>query len=116
MRIEREKITLVIYWSVMNGDRSLSLQGSPCKQKIVLNRGITRAILFIEFANANNVYRALTESETRLQIKAIREVQWNLPERPPPVSDHLTTIPIGSSVSRTANSETSIHDHPCVSK
>ena len=34
-------------------------------------------------------------------------LQWNLPERPPLLSDHLTKIPIGSSGSQIAISETS---------
>ena len=40
---------------------------------------------------------------------------WGLPERPPLVSDHLTKIPIGSSVNQIAISETSHKRPPLVS-
>ena len=39
-------------------------------------------------------------------------LQWNVPERPPLLSDHLTKIPIGSSVSQIAISETSCKRPP----
>ena len=44
-------------------------------------------------------------------IQAINKPQWNLPERPPPISDHLTKILIGSSISQIAIGETS-HTQP----
>ena len=41
-------------------------------------------------------------------------IQWNLPERPPLLSDHLTKILIGSSISQIAISETSCKQPPPV--
>ena len=40
-------------------------------------------------------------------IHSSGHIQWNLPERPLLLSDHLTKIPIGLSVSQIAISETS---------
>ena len=42
-------------------------------------------------------------------------LQWNLPERPPLLSDHLIKISIGSSVSQIAISETSSKRPPPLS-
>ena len=46
------------------------------------------------------------ESEVTVQTSPTNKLQWNLPERPPLLCDHLTKIPIGSSVSQIAISET----------
>ena len=43
------------------------------------------------------------------------QIQWNLPEQPHLVSDHLTNIPIGSSISQIAISETSCKRPPLLS-
>ena len=64
----------------------------------------------------NSAPHAVGESRKKIEIYCLQTVainvtfillQRNLPERPPLVSDHLTKIPIGSSVSQIAISETS---------
>ena len=50
-----------------------------------------------------------------LRVKPVEVVQWNLPERPPLISDHLTKILIGSSTSQIAISETSCMWPPLIS-
>ena len=50
-----------------------------------------------------------------LTVRPQLHVQWNLPERSPLVSDHLTKIPIGSSLSQIAISETFCKRPPLLS-
>ena len=61
----------------------------------------------IQFAKMNMNHLQTFENSFAARFYCLKWLQRNLPERSPLVSDHLTKIPIGSSVSQIAVSETS---------